>query len=792
MKMNQDGSGNFKVDNHQGAASGFIGGFSAAVLKVKWLLLLLSIALAAFSIPGLFKLDITVDIEEFFLKDDPVIKNQQKFRELFQGNDFVGVLHETDDVFSRESLELIKRVSDRLMEDVPLGRKVISLVDSGMPSMNGARLKFDRGILKSPDYILKRFKEECVKNSSLKGVFFSDDHREAWIQLQLSPYPPDNEWTGELKPMFAVGKAGYETVSSIESGNARLTATGLPVYTYRKEAEMMQDLVKILIIGAIVALLLTVVIFRNIQGIVGTFLVAGISIVSVLGIQGWMGISIDSAFIAVPILLAIGVAIGYTVHISRFFRVHFRNSGSRYNAVRFAMGISSRPILFTAFTTIAALLSFMFVDIKPIRWVGLTSALCILAVYLFSITLFPVVLSLGRNDPGAAEAETKSDRMEILLRVFARWLTDYTALIVIIFISVSALCIYGITKLEVDFHAEKMMGTRLPHMKDQSRIIHSSIATSEMVDLVLVLPPAGFREPAVLKKLEKLESEISSLPLVKKTGSLAGSVRYINYLMHGSMRAFDTVPENKNMLRMFTDLAEKHFPDYLSAWVTEDYSTIRIFIQISQFSSLEIENDMKKIDSLVAEYFPESREHFFSGSTYQMTVMNQYITRGLIQSVFTALVMITILMIIVFKSLRLGLIAMIPNVFPVIVAGGVMGFMQIPLEFVTMTVAPMILGLAVDDTIHLLVHLKEDMEKTGNFRESITLTFSVVGSAVTETSVILCLTFLVFIFSQVNSINNMGFLTCAGLFAAYMSDIFVTPILIKRFKYSGGETGRAE
>ena len=148
-----------------------------------------------------------------------------------------------------------------------------------------------------------------------------------------------------------------------------------------------------------------------------------------------------------------------------------------------------------------------------------------------------------------------------------------------------------------------------------------------------------------------------------------------------------------------------------------------------------------------------------SGSTYQMAVMNQYITRGLIRSILTALLMITILMVAVFKSLKLGLASMIPNVFPVLVVGGIMGLAGIPLEFVTMTVAPMIMGLAVDDTIHLVYHLKRDLKKSGDYAASIRHTFVNVGAAITETTVILCITFLVFTVSRVNSIVNMGLIS---------------------------------
>ena len=135
-----------------------------------------------------------------------------------------------------------------------------------------------------------------------------------------------------------------------------------------------------------------------------------------------------------------------------------------------------------------------------------------------------------------------------------------------------------------------------------------------------------------------------------------------------------------------------------------------------------------------------------------------------------------------FVLMSLGRHAMVPNVFPVLVAGGFMGFAGIPLEFVTMTVAPMIMGLAVDDTIHLVYHLKRDLKKSGDYAAGIRHTFVNVGTAITVTTLILCLTFLVFTVSRVNSIVNMGLITCVGILAAYLADLFVTPVLIRWMK----------
>ncbi|TFH40291.1 MAG: hypothetical protein E4G96_07755, partial [Chrysiogenales bacterium] len=434
-----DGPDQFSAQEKKGLIERLFGG----LIEKKWLALLAALLLAAVSVPGLFHLDITVNIEEFFLEDDPVLQNQQKFRRLFHNNDFVGVLVESEDVFSRESLELIKTVGDRLQAEVPLAKEAVSIVHVKGPFGSGIDLPFKNGRLAASDDALKRLKAFYNASGSLKGVLFSTDNRQAWVQLALLPYPSGDSWKEPTEPLFAVGKAAYDTVRSIKTGNARLTATGVPVYAFRKEAEMMSDLSRVLGLGALMALLLTVLIFQNVQGVAGTLFIISLSVATVFGIQGSMGISMDSAFIAVPILLTMGVSIGYTVHINRFFKMHLKQSGDRKASVVHAMMKSAKPILFTAITTIVALLSFIFVEIKPIQWVGFTSALCIFFVYVFSMLFFPILLAFGGNREIIHESHRINDRFEKTLQLFGQWLVRYRTLISILFCAVAAIALWG-------------------------------------------------------------------------------------------------------------------------------------------------------------------------------------------------------------------------------------------------------------------------------------------------------------------------------------------------------------
>jgi len=420
------------------------------------------------------------------------------------------------------------------------------------------------------------------------------------------------------------------------------------------------------------------------------------------------------------------------------------------------------------------------VEIEPIRWVGYTSALCLSVVYILSMTLFPVILSLGRDRSRAVPGK-RSKVFEAFLALISRLVRNHQAILLLLFAAATAVCIAGIFKVEVDFNGEKMMGLKLPHMIEQKRVSDSQIGASEYMNLTLMLDKDALKNPGTLERVEEVQRQIEQLPLVKRTTSATMNIREFNRLFNKKNKSYN-IPGSVSELKALYNLFERLSPGLLRDWVTGDFSSTRIFIELDTFSSRLIEEDLGRIHEIVSKEFSPGTSYFLSGSTYQMALMNQYVTRGLIKSILTGLAIITILMIIVFRNFKLGLVAMIPNLFPILVCGAIMGIARIPLEFVTMTVAPLIMGLAVDDTIHFINHMNKTIRLVGNYPDGITRSFRVVGTAITQTTVILCLTFLVFVSSEVNSLINMGVLTFSGMLAAYVADIFITPILINILK----------
>ncbi|MCR5731555.1 MAG: MMPL family transporter, partial [Sphaerochaetaceae bacterium] len=166
------------------------------------------------------------------------------------------------------------------------------------------------------------------------------------------------------------------------------------------------------------------------------------------------------------------------------------------------------------------------------------------------------------------------------------------------------------------------------------------------------------------------------------------------------------------------------------------------------------------------------------GKVVQYAAMNGKLVRGSVRSIGVSMIVILILLFFAFTSMKTALIAMIPNVAPVILIGGVMGYANVSLDMITALIMPMILGIAVDDTIHFTNHIKYYEEAGNSYSDAITLSFREIGKTMVTTTVILCALFFIFLFSTMTALVRIGYLSIIGLAGALIADYTLTPILL--------------
>ena len=304
---------------------------------------------------------------------------------------------------------------------------------------------------------------------------------------------------------------------------------------------------------------------------------------------------------------------------------------------------------------------------------------------------------------------------------------------------------------------------------------------------MIELPEPGMaKDPVILNKLENLSEKALKSPLTKKTNSILDVIKDMNQVLNEDDYAYYKIPENQELIAQLLLLYENSGGTEAEYWVDYDYKYLRLSVHLNDIKIKEMKSAFDKISIAANKLFPDS-EISIVGTIPQFMKMIYYITKGQIISFGFALIVITVLMMIVFGSVKTGIVALIPNFTPAIVIGGLMGFFDIPLDVSTVIIMPMILGLAVDDTIHFINHSKVEFLRTGNYRASILNSIRSVGVALIFTTLVLSGNFLSYVTSEVRFYFFLGILSVSGILSALIADFFVTPLLFKWFNIFGQE-----
>ena len=269
-------------------------------------------------------------------------------------------------------------------------------------------------------------------------------------------------------------------------------------------------------------------------------------------------------------------------------------------------------------------------------------------------------------------------------------------------------------------------------------------------------------------------------------------VKDTNEVMNDGDPAYYRLPETRQMVSQLLYLFNSANPEDRRALVSDDYSKSQISLNIRNASTNEYEGFFEEIgEEIEAGFAHLGRRLSGNGSKRDRSMaliwrMSEEISISQVESFAVALAVISVMLIITLGSLQGGLIAMIPNLIPAFLGFGLMGLLGIPLDTDTLLIAPVIIGIAVDDTIHFMTHYRVQLIRTGSVSESLRETISHVGQAVMFTTMVLGLGFMLLSFSDYLGMARMGFFGSLSIIMALLCDLFLIPAMIMIFKPTFG------
>lgn len=743
--------------------------------------------------------------EAFFDESDPTYQAYNTYRDNFGSDEIIYIMYDASSyphgVFNKALIEKVNALGKEIENRVPFVKKVrnitnaelmvgedddlvIRKIEEELPLDQQSLNKFAQAFSKKPMFIGNLFDKEQKLGAIL--VEMTRSSTDPLNEIRLDPEGGDS--LDNLYPQVSgdeldliLAETQFSDIPYYLSGDVPLNI----VYNRIIYREMLT------LGGAtflIIAIVLAVFFKGKIIGILGPISVVLLALMMTVAFISAMGWNIDMMFGLTPTLLtAIGIA--HAVHIISEFTVHFNKTGDKEKAIYQTLYLVGTPCLLTSLTTAAGFLAMSIAPIKTISHMAVYMSIGVLFAFLLSITLLTFFLSFARQSKN--KPETSSTQLTILDK-FLRVSSEFSIKKPLLALSIFALIVLGaglgIRNLEIDSNYLSDFSEGVLIRQHTEHIDNTMGGMSSFVYLIDSGVENGLKNPAFLHELARVQAEAEKhMPLIRKTTSVVDLLKDINQSFHGGDPDYYKIPESQALIAQYLLVYELSGGDDLYTYITNDYSQALIQMRVQLTDSSELEKFENKMQLYLSKNPLKHAEKSNTGIGALWLKLINYISDSQIRGLSLALVVITLLICFIFGSVKMGLVSMIPNIAPIVIVGGMMGWMGIDLDSTKLLIATVAIGLAVDDTIHMMTRFKLEFDRLGNYFEAFRCTIHEVGKALVITSITLVLGWSALLFSLMDIQFWFSILLSSTIILALAADFFIMPVLIFWLKPFGPE-----
>lgn len=742
------------------------------IIKLRVSILILIGILTLFFAHRASKLTIDPSLESWIVQDDPSLVYYREFKKIFGNDEILVVSYSVDNLFSFDELRFLKKFTEDI-EKIKDVEEVISLTNALKVRGQNGTINISSLIDKvpeSPDE-LNKLKEEIINDELYVGNLISEKADTVAIVLRIADRD-DNLMRQRI--MQSIRKMFRD-----HAGNKEFYVAGIPAMKVHITESAFRDLRIFLPLTMLITILVLYYIFGTLRSIIIPITAGILAMTWIFGILQLFGRNIN---IVTPIIIPMSFIYGVSISIHIFSTlVETRNQHDWHKNLIKSLAKVAIPCFMTSFTTVIGFASNGVSKVLPIREVGLMTALAIMLTYIFSFTIIPILLStrLGFHGGGAAQEGEGYSIIDRVLPWIGRTTVRYKKSIIFIFALISILAIYGITQIVVETDMLRFFKKSNP-LRQAYEFVESRIGGYNPLELVIEGEPDMLKNPSVLKGIDKTIEEILKVPRVEKAIAITEYIKAANQAFNeGNKEAF-RIPESPGLISNYLFLLEGQ--KEINSIITPDYSKARISLRLHSMSSTELIETIDDVKAVLNKNLPAGCKGIVSGSAILYANMVNDIVLAQVESLLIAFFCIFIMISINLKSIKVGFLSMVPNIFPILVNLGIMGFFGITLNISTAMVSAIAIGIAVDDTIHFIYRLWVEHYKDGDYDKSGYRAITTVGRPMTFTSVVITSGYLIICLSSFIPNVYAGMLTAITILVALFTDLLLTPVIFSLFK----------
>ena len=809
-------------------------------------ILLIFFTILLFSIFNLNKFKLDASSDSLVLESDDDLKYYREVNADYSSSDFLIIIFDPKkDLFSQEAITQVREMVDAFasIEGV---ESVLSYLDAPLlfsPKMGMSELAdnlrtiedqdTDRDLARlefknSPLYT-ELLTDKEANYTAMQLILSGDDVYEEAINKRYSiletinsnKYNPSihdgmlEQINDEIKQLNAessiardtlikttrTAMKGYEGYGQLYLGGTAMIASDM--------ISFIESDLRYFAIGVLIMFIITLsIIFKKLRWVTMPLVSSALIALVVIGFLGWMDwrvTVVSSNFISLLLIISISLTIHLIVRYQELYELD--PSMDKTDLVTLTIEQMLKPCFYTALTTIIAFASLSVSEIKPVIDFGKMMVAGIFFAFIFSFTLVPVAMLLFTSDKGK---ESKDFSKGITL-VFSSFTQRYGNIVMLISVILFSFSLYGISKLTVEnrfidyfkptteiYKGMELLDTKLGGTAPLDIVINApenwKISDEEDFDNDFefdddfgsdedVAENGYWWNTISLDRLEEIHDYIDSLPEIGKVLSVASGIKVARELKDGEALSELDLALVKTMLP--DDIKD----NLLSSYISEDENQVRISARVIESAEGLNRNQLLSeiSNTLESEFQLESDQFRLTGLAVLYNNMLQSLFDSQIGTIVIVFSIIFIMFLILFRSLYLSIIGIIPNLLAASVVLGSMGLFSVPLDIMTITVAAISVGMAVDNTIHYIHRFKKEFSRSNNYQVSMQNSHKTIGRAMFYTSLTIILGFLVFATSNFNPSVYFGFFVSLAMVMALLGALTLLPQLILTFKPLGKE-----
>jgi len=746
-------------------------------IRHRWLVIVATLIFIVGSVAGLrngVKFDSSYRI--FFSEDNPQLQAFDALQDIYTKDDNVMIIltANKETIYEQDFLEAVQWVTTQGWQ-VPYSRRVDSITNFQNSVAEGDDL-FVADLVPEGETLdaarLQAIRKAALAEPALYNRLVNDRDHTTGINITVT-LPGLNDMTEVPEVVAKVREIQSEFESKFPGIEMRMA--GMVMLNNAFSESAMSDMSTVMLPMFIVIFVIMAILLRSLFATAIAGSVVMLSIVGAMGLMGWYGYNLSSPMMSAPVMI-MTLAVADSIHIFITFFYELRHGRSKHSALVESLRINFVPVLLTSVTTAIGFLSMNFSDSPPFQQLGNVVATGVMIAWAVSVFFLPAVVSLlpfKTKDLG----ESKTSLFDSFSALLVRRRNAFLGGSVVVVVGLGAM----VPRIDLNDQWVKYFDESMVFRQDADYAEANLTGMNNFEFSIPAHESGGISEPEYLETLEAFATWYRAKDDVSQVNSIADILKRLNKNMHGDDPSYHRIPDSRELAAQYLLLYEFSLPYGLDLnnQINVDKSASRVTVTTKDVPTKELRKLIEDGELWLRENAPDYMHVNAASPTVMFAHISERNIKSMLGGTFLAVLAISLLLAIALKSVKYGLISLIPNIVPAVLGFGLWSIIYGEMGLSLAMVSGMTLGIVVDDTVHFLSkYLRARREKGLDGPEAVRYAFQTVGKALVVTTIILTVGFAILGMSSFRMNSWMGQLTAIVIAFALIADFILLPAFL--------------